>query len=301
MIKNFDNGRRLACLLAFGMLAMFADRAAAQQIRLSGSRNQQKIDFSDRVITFKTSDGVEIEADWYPAKVEQGQRSPVAILIHMYPATRSSWKPMVPLLRDELGISVLAYDIRGTGGSVKPAEMNLQRKYEDRDAAHFAAAKNDTIAAYEWLTKQPNIDTSRMIVFGASVGCSISLDFATQGVLVKGVACLSPGTNYMGIDSLTHIKELKGRDTKVLLISPEGEYEAIESLIKATDGADYVKGRKYDGGRENHGTRMFDASYGDKVKRRLQKFARGVLDIKRKPRDDKKDDDDNDDDDKKND
>ncbi|MCB9853260.1 MAG: alpha/beta fold hydrolase [Phycisphaerales bacterium] len=263
------------------VLAGVSAQEVAGQVRLTGPRKVEKADLSDRTVTFQTSDGVEIEADWYPAKVDEGEKSPVAILIHMYPATRSSWKPMVPILRNKLGISVLAYDIRGTGGSTKPAEMELEKKYKDRDTAHFAAAYQDAMAAYQWLSQQSNVDVSRLIVIGASVGCSISLEFASQGIEVKGVACLSPGTDYMGIDSISHIKALKGRGTKVLLISPEGEYDAVEALLKAADG-DYAKGKKYPGGKENHGTRMFDAKYGKKVKLRLEKFARGVLDIEKK-------------------
>lgn len=273
---------RVARVAAFVLVGALAKGAAAQHVRLTEGRKPQTADLSDRVVTFQTSDGVQIEADWYPAKVEAGEKSPVAILIHMYPATRSSWKPMVPLLRKDLGISVLAYDIRGTGGSTKPAAMELEKKYKERDKDHFASADQDAIAAYQWLSQQSNVDASRLIVIGASVGCSIGLEFASQGIDVKGVACLSPGTNYMGIDSISHIKALKDRNTKVLLISPNGEYEAVEALLKATDGGDYAKGKKYPGGRENHGTAMFDAKYGQKVKRRLQRFARGVLGIEKK-------------------
>lgn len=237
---------------------------------------------SDRKVTFDATDGVKVVADWYPAKVEEGKKAPIAILIHMYPATRSSWKPMVPILRDRLGISVLAYDIRGTGESTEPADRELSKKYQAMDPAFFATAVNDAMGAHQWLSQQPNVDLDRLIVIGASVGCSISLQFASQGMDVKGVACLSPGTDYMGIDSVSHIKALKGTGTRVLLIAPEGEYAAVETLLEATGDGKYAKGKKYPGGRENHGTRMFDAKYGGKVKSRLKRFAAGVLDIKTK-------------------
>lgn len=233
--------------------------------------------FEDRVVTFETEDGVTIEADWYPVKVKDGKKSPVAILIHMYPATRTSWEPLEPLLRKKLGIAVLAYDIRGTGGSVKPEDRDLQTKYQDRDKEHFANAWLDTKAAFEWLKKQDHIDTDRSIIIGASVGCSIAIEFASKESAIKGVACLSPGTNYMEIDSLSHIKDV-GK-AKVLLMSPDGEYSAIEELMEAGKGKAAIKGKKYLGGRENHGTKMFDAEYGDEVKQRLVRFAAGVLDI----------------------
>lgn len=271
---------RIAAAIALSVIVVTASAARAQ-ITLSGTKTKKKVVATDRVVTFETADGVTIEADWYPAKVEDDDKSPVAILIHMYPATRSSWKPMVPLLRDELGISVLAYDIRGTGGSTKPESLELKKKYEGPDPEHFAAATRDTTAAREWLAAQPDVDVNRMILIGASVGCSISLQYASGRSDVMGVACLSPGTNYMGIDSASHMKILKDTTAKVLLIAPKGEYGAVESLIEAAEKSDNVKGRKYPGGRENHGTRMFDAKYGGEVKERLQKFARGVLGIKK--------------------
>lgn len=273
---------------AFAICGITANQVQAQRLggrsmrRVEPKEKKDKVDFSDRTITFPATDGVQIVADWYPAKVKEGEQSPVAILIHMYPATRSSWKPMVPLLRDQLGISVLAYDIRGTGESLKPEELQLARKYQDRDPQLFADAVKDTVGAYNWLAEQPNITLDRLVVFGASVGCSISLQFAAQQSQVKGVACLSPGTNYMGIDSIGSMKALQDSDTKVLLMAPAGEYKAVEELMAAVDNAKFVKGKKWPGGRENHATRMFDTNYGDKVKERLQRFARGVLKIDKK-------------------
>jgi len=300
-----NHGRRrnlttIACLFA----TLASASTAAAQVRVRGARAaQQTIDFSDRKVTFPAMDGVEIVADWYPVKVEEGQRTPVAILIHMYPATRESWKPMVPILRNELGIAVLAYDIRGTGESIKPEDRKLAESYKNRDEAFFQNAWMDATGAQTWLSSLPYIDTERMIVIGASVGCSIALDFAARAPLnAKGVACLSPGEKYMGIDSLAHMRVLKDFDVKVLLISPEAEYAAVQKLVEASGGK--AKGVKYPGGREYHGTGIFDAKYGKKVKARLKRFARVVLDIKKSDAvksDEKKKDDDKDDDDKKDD
>jgi len=273
-------------LLAFAILAAGTPSLALAQtpMRTRPRRPQNpaknKVDkFKDRVVTFDTSDGVTIEADWYPVKIKDGEKTPAAILIHMYPAQRSSWKPMVPLLRDRLGIALLAYDIRGTGGSIEPAEKELEKGYQGPDPAHFADAWKDAEAAFDWLGKQSHIDTERVILIGASVGCSISIDYAHREPKIQGVACLSPGADYMAIDTLSHIKDVK--NAKVLLIAPKGEYDAVEAIMNAGKGKAKIKGKQYPGGRENHGTRMFDADYGTKVKERLMQFARGVLKIEK--------------------
>lgn len=232
------------CIIALCLLFPFgADAAPAKQ-----------------TVTFETSDGVKIEADYYPPIVKSGEKAPVAICIHMYPADRRSWEPLVPGLREgSPGFAVLAYDIRGHGGSTEPKEKNLKAMYDGRDPELFKNAWKDVEAARKWLEKQPGVDTSRIALIGASIGCSISLDYGGRDKDVKAIVCLSPGTNYFEVDSISHIKKCGG--IPVLLISPEGEYSAIEELIAASGGK--AKGLKYPGGREWHGTKMFDENYQD--------------------------------------
>ncbi len=217
-------------------------------------------------VTFTTSDGVEIVADYYKPKGEK--RRPCVICVHMYRAERTSWQPLAALLV-ERGFAVLAYDIRGAGESILPREKALSRLYGDRDSELFAAAWRDAEAAAKWLAGRKECDTTRLVLIGASVGCSISLDYAARSSDVRGVACLSPGLDYMGIDSLAHIRKLKGRP--VLLVCPEGEQSAAKRLAKA--GGDAVKVDVHPGGEEQHGTRMFDADDGRDVMVGLADFA----------------------------
>lgn len=250
---------------------------ASGQRLMGGMTKRKPIDFSDRVVTFTTTDRVRIEADYYPVKVPSGKKTPVAILIHMYPADRSSWKPFVPLLR-ESGIAVLAYDIRGNGGSTKPAERKLEEGYRNREPAHFQQAYLDLAGASAWLAKQENIDLSRTVCIGASIGCSIALEYAMSTSDIKAIVCLSPGTNYFGVDSLEHIRNIP--TTPILLLSPEGEFGAVKQLVEASGGR--AKSKKYPGGREHHGTGMLEAEYGNKVKKRIMKFVRKNLGIREK-------------------
>lgn len=234
-----------------------------------GFRRVKPIDFSDRVVKFNAGDGVIIEADFYPVKVAEGKRTPVAILVHMYPADRSSWKPFVEDLR-AAGIAVLAYDIRGQGGSKEPAEMKLAEGYANRNPQHFVNAWMDAGGASTWVTQQRHIDANAQVVIGASIGSSVALQFGAYAGGLRAVVCLSPGTDYMDIPSMQHIKACADMDVPVLLMSPEGEYAAVEKLIEASGGK--AIGRKFAGGEENHGTKMFDAKYGAKAKRAIVEF-----------------------------
>lgn len=274
------NGRSAVALGAAILLAVGA--SAGAQI-MGGMTKRKPVDFSDRVVTFPSLDGVQIQADYYPVKVPAKKKTPVAILIHMYPADRSSWKPLVPALRKS-GVAVLAYDIRGAGGSTKPDGMNLAKGYKERDPALFASAWMDTEGAIGWLRNQDNIDTSRCVLIGASIGCSIALDDAARTQTVAGVVCLSPGTNYFGLDSIEHIKTCSS--TPVLLIAPKGEFEAVTKLVEASGGK--AKSKKYPGGNENHGTKMLTADFGPKVTKKIMKFVRKTLGIKKKKDGEKK-------------
>lgn len=213
-----------------------------------------------RAVQFETSDGVTIEADYYPPDVVGDAKAPVVILIHMYPADRKSWTPLAARLRTgNTACAVLAYDIRGHGGSAGPKEKELKAMYDRRDPALFQDAWKDVEAAKKWLAAQPRCDVTRVALIGASIGCSISLDYAGRDGDVKAVACLSPGPNYFGVNSIEHIK--KCDKAAVLLISPEGEYEAVQQLVEGSGGM--AKGMKYSGGRERHGTNMLSEDYSD--------------------------------------
>ncbi len=263
-----------ALLAATGLLA-FTPGAFGQTV-MGAMGKKPPPDFSDRTVTFQATDGVTIEADYYPVKVAEGKRTPVAILIHMYPADRSSWKPLVPKLRDA-GIAVLAHDIRGTGGSIKPEERNLKEGYANRDPQHFAAAWMDVEGARGWLSKQDNIDFNRIVLIGASVGCSIALDFVSRQPDAKAVVCISPGTNYMELDSLGQIRNCS--NVPILLVAPEGEYSAVEEL-KAAAAPGQVRAKKMPGGKEHHGTTMFEANYGERVLNGITSYVKKHLGIK---------------------
>src|SRR5205807_9485777 len=94
----------------------------------------------------------------------------------------------------------------------------------------------DAEAAVKWAGGEKGVDAKRVVMIGASVGCSISLDFASRTPEVKGVVCLSPGTDYMGLDSVAAIKQCGDRG--ILLVAPTAEREAPETLAKSAQKAE---------------------------------------------------------------
>ena len=67
----------------------------------------------------------------------------------------------------------------------------------------------DVEAAVRYLARQ-GLATDRIVLIGASYGCSVSLLSAEQVEGVRALVLLSPGTNYFGVDVLAAASELPG-------------------------------------------------------------------------------------------
>jgi len=201
-------------------------------------------------VAYKTSDGVHIVADYYPPKSMAEQNAPVVIMLHQYPSTRSSWSTLAPLFH-EAGYAVLAPDIRGHGESTEPKTMSLERARHNRDPEHYRAAYKDVFAAYEWLRERKEVDLSRFALIGASIGSSVALDYAAKDKSVDVVVCLSPGPDYMGVDSRRDVATYGKRP--LLLVAPASEREQCEYLGKLSASAKV----KIIANSDLHGTFMF--------------------------------------------
>ncbi|MBU0639590.1 MAG: alpha/beta hydrolase [Planctomycetes bacterium] len=196
-------------------------------------------------VSFYTEDGVRIFADYYaPAKAAGG--APMAILLHMYKHDRSSWKPLASVLQKR-GFATLAIDMRGHGES---ATTEAEKRVENRDTALFKDMYEDVRGAYDWLARQEGVDRARFALVGASVGCSVALRYAAQDKSVDALVCLTPGVEYLGLDSKRDIRKIVGR--KMLLMATADERAACDELKPLTDG---VGVRVFEG--QAHGTRMF--------------------------------------------
>jgi len=197
-------------------------------------------------VFFETFDGAGIHADYYEPKAAPAG-APMVILLHMYRSDRTAWKPLAGPLHDA-GFAVLAIDMRGQGESVTP---ELRRRVERRDPKVFEEVYQDIRAAYDWLAQQEGIDRSRFALVGASVGCSVSLRYAVQDRSVDAIVCLTPGLDYLGLDSRPDMKKIRGR--AILMLATEDERKAAKTLATMADGA---RGRIVASGKV-HGTRMF--------------------------------------------
>jgi pimeloyl-ACP methyl ester carboxylesterase len=221
-------------------------------------------------VSFTTDDNLLITAGYVPPIVRPNGRAPVAILLHMYRSDRTAFDPLLPALRSA-GFAVLAIDLRGHGESVGSPEMRLAERVENKDRKFFATMDRDLDAAYAWLAERPECDLSRFVIIGASVGASIALKYAARDKSVDGVICLTPGVNYLGIDSLADAQKLGARP--VMLLASEPEKAAAEQLGRlAPEATVQIFPCPHPDRMALHGTRMFGKLAGiDKV---IAEFAR---------------------------
>ncbi|MCP4249574.1 MAG: alpha/beta fold hydrolase [bacterium] len=202
-------------------------------------------------VFFGTEDSVDLVGTYYAP--HEGGNAPVVILLHMYRSDRSAWDPILETLHDQ-GLAVLAIDLRGHGESVHPTSMGLKQKVAARDEATFQTMWRDVMAAYAWLTEQPHVDLSRLGLVGASVGCSVAIDYAARDRSVDVVVCMTPGENYLGVDSRKHIVEYaKNGQRPILLLATKKERQACDALGKLHKSAEV----RIVGPGKVHGTRMF--------------------------------------------
>ena len=117
------------------------------------------------LIEYSTFDQRKIPAFYYRAKSESNQRSPVIIHIHGGPESQvqAAFNPLFHYWANELKISVLAPNVRGSNGYGKSyLMMDNGRKRED--------SVKDIGKLLDWIGTRPELDPERVAVWGQSYG-----------------------------------------------------------------------------------------------------------------------------------
>jgi dipeptidyl aminopeptidase/acylaminoacyl peptidase len=122
---------------------------------------------------------------------------PVLITIHGGPESQfwPSFKPDLLFQINELGIAVLAPNIRGSGGYGK-TWLTLDNGFKREDAVR------DFGALLDWVAQQPDLDTTRVAVMGGSYG-----GYVTLASLVKYNDRLAAGVDLYGISNFVAFLE----------------------------------------------------------------------------------------------
>lgn len=130
---------------------------------------------SPELVRYPSFDKRTIPAFVYKPKLAAGQKAPVIIDIHGGPEGQS--RPTFNAFHQhsvaELGAAVIVTNVRGSSGYGK-AYLNLDNAEKREDSV------KDIGALLDWIRTQPDLDPSRVVVYGQSYGGYMSLAAMTH-------------------------------------------------------------------------------------------------------------------------
>ncbi|HUF47608.1 MAG TPA: alpha/beta hydrolase [Vicinamibacterales bacterium] len=115
------------------------------------------------VVMFETEDGLHLEAWFVPARPPVADRT---IVVFNGNAGHRGYRARLAALFAEYGFATLLVDYRGYGGNPGlPSEAGLER---------------DARAAIGYLATRPDVDLTRVVYFGESLGAAVAIRLAQQ-------------------------------------------------------------------------------------------------------------------------
>jgi len=163
---------------------------------------------------------------------------PHPVLIYLHGGPESQFVPgydgFFRFLVDELGVAIVAPNVRGSSG--------YGRRYLALDDGLLRQdAVRDVSALLDWLTEQPDLDASRVMVWGASYG-----GYLTLATLVEESERLLGGIDVVGISDLVSFLENTSAYRRDLRREEYGderdpEVRAYLSSIAPANNADRIR------------------------------------------------------------
>jgi DNA polymerase III beta subunit len=128
-----------------------------------------------QLVRFPSFDKRSIPAFVYKPKLAAGAKAPVIIDIHGGPEAQSRpiFSPIHQHFVGELGAAVIVTNVRGSSGYGK-TYLNLDNAEKREDSV------KDIGALLDWIKTQPDLDPSRVVVYGQSYGGYMSLAVMTH-------------------------------------------------------------------------------------------------------------------------
>jgi len=153
-------------------------------------------------VELASADGIQLIAE------DTGRSEKAILLLHGRDRSAADWSLFTAKLNSK-GFRVLALNLRGHGGSAKPATQ---------DDTQFPAMAKDVSAAIAHLKRSR---AKSIVVIGADIGANLALQAAIDETLVQSVVLLSPGLNIKGIKTASNISAYGERP--VLLAASNGD------------------------------------------------------------------------------
>jgi dipeptidyl aminopeptidase/acylaminoacyl peptidase len=188
------------------------------------------------LVRFKSFDGREIPAFVNKPEVEEGKKVGVVIQIHGGPESqhRPTFNAMEQFLVNELGLAVIAPNVRGSDGHGKTYLM-LDNGPKREDSV------KDIGALLDWIKTQPDLDANRVAVMGGSYG-----GYMVLACLTHFPDRIKAGVDIVGIANfITFLEKTAGyrRDLRRAEYGDErnSEMRAVFQKISPANNVDKIK------------------------------------------------------------
>ena len=224
-------------------------------------------------VSINSPDGVVIVGTFFES---EKPNSPALLLLHQWESDRHSWDDLAKQLKGA-GFNVLAIDGRGFGESTKKTDGTAVTA--ERTDGAVKAMLGDVGAAFEFLSKQKNVDPNRIGIVGASYGSSLALIYAADDPKVAAIALLSPGLNYFGnMQTEPAMTKYNSRPSFLAAAADDPEsFDAVTRLSKLSGEPKRAMAISVQKG--GHGTALLKV---DGVRKPLETFCKDRLGIKDK-------------------
>lgn len=201
-------------------------------------------------VTFPATDGLVIHATlWQGARPDV----PAIVLVHQLSRDRTEWRPLVARLLAPTALTVLALDLRGHGASTRRPDGG-EIDWRSMTPADWVGVERDVAGALRFLESGAgrSLRPARLAIAGSSIGSSAAIRAAASDPRVAGVAALSPGRAYRGVDAISPLRTWGTRKLWVLATTRDrASAEATHDMLRVVRGS---VGRLVEG--EAHGLDM---------------------------------------------
>jgi uncharacterized protein len=138
-------------------------------------------------VTFTTSDGIKLHG-WFlrASDYVEGEQRPTVLHVHGNAGSVAGHRSLTEFLTFH-GFNVFIFDYRGYGKSA-PASMLTRDEL-----------MRDTRAAMEVLLQRGDVDSSRIGVYGISLGGTLGINLAAEHEKVRAVAAISTFASFMSV------------------------------------------------------------------------------------------------------
>lgn len=211
-------------MLALALLPVLVAPAAAE-----GPGREEKPPV--RAVEIRTADGLTLAADLHePAG--GGETKPAVLALHNEGGDRTVWNRLGDLLSDN-GVTVLAVDLRGHGGSRKQGEEDLGARAEAGDAELWKSMDEDVKAGLSWLRGTLLADGKNIGIVGLSAGAALALQRAGKDDGVRAVLGVAPSPLAFGIPGIASLARWDDRPIGWIVGEKNtGDASALERALK---------------------------------------------------------------------